>query len=295
MPFLAAQIEITGKVCDCERKPLVGVSVELKSGKKTESYSLTDINGLYKIIVPDTNSVINYSYIGYTTQKIRVGNRDTINVFLKENVNSLDNDIILVKRPVIYLYPTAETEISVKIDYKGKLFFTYPEYENGWNVTAMPNGLLRNKKDGREYSYLFWEGEKKQTNAQTIYEDGFIVHKDKVVEFLQKILPEFGLTPYEYNEFIVFWTPYLMQNEWNFIYFRFGENYDEISKNIVHPKPQTIIRVFMEFKGINEPIEIEPQKIKTILRKGFTLVEWGGAELQQTIRVKQLNEKYIEK
>ena len=109
----------------------------------------------------------------------------------------------------------------------------------------MPNGLLRNKKDGREYSYLFWEGEKKQTNAQTIYEDGFIVHKDKVVEFLQKILPEFGLTPYEYNEFIVFWTPYLMQNEWNFIYFRFGENYDEISKNIVHPKPQTIIRVFM--------------------------------------------------
>ena len=42
------------------------------------------------------------------------------------------------EKPVIYLYPEQEEEVSVRLDYDGKLTCTYPEYDDGWNVTAAP-------------------------------------------------------------------------------------------------------------------------------------------------------------
>ena len=45
-------------------------------------------------------------------------------------------------KPVIYLYPEEQTEVSVKLDYDGELTVTYPAYEDGWNVTAYPDGTL---------------------------------------------------------------------------------------------------------------------------------------------------------
>ena len=35
--------------------------------------------------------------------------------------------------------------------------YTYPTYNDGWEVTAYPDGRLINKADGTEH-YLFWEG-----------------------------------------------------------------------------------------------------------------------------------------
>lgn len=274
-----SQIEVSGTITDCENNKLIGASISIK---KNRIGVISNMDGGYKIIVPDTNTVITFSYVGYQPQKIKVGNKKTIDVSLKENIEQ-ENEVILVKKPAIYLYPQIETEISLKIDYDGKLLFTYPEYKVGWNVTASPNGTLRNNTDNREYSYLFWEGEKKYNDSQTSYSNGFVVYKDSIVDFLQDILPKIGLNPNEYNEFIIFWVPYLQHNDWNFIHFRIGEDYNIISRNIVNPKPDTEIRVFMEFKKVDKPFEIEPQKIMTPLRKGFTLVEWGGAELKQPI------------
>ncbi|MFR5640342.1 MAG: hypothetical protein ACLUDF_04555, partial [Butyricicoccus sp.] len=61
-------------------------------------------------------------------------------------------------KPVIYLYPEQETTVSVSLDYTGTLTATYPAYEDGWRVTAEPDGTLYDE-NGNEYSYLFWEGE----------------------------------------------------------------------------------------------------------------------------------------
>ena len=61
-------------------------------------------------------------------------------------------------KPVIYLYPTEPTVVLVELRYNGVLDFAYPEYNNGWEVTAYPDGTLVNHFDNREYSYLFWEG-----------------------------------------------------------------------------------------------------------------------------------------
>ena len=43
-------------------------------------------------------------------------------------------------KPVIYLYPEVETQVTVKMDYSGKLTCTYPAYNDGWQVTAAPDG-----------------------------------------------------------------------------------------------------------------------------------------------------------
>ena len=48
----------------------------------------------------------------------------------------------------------------MSLDYAGTLTATYPAYEDGWRVTAEPDGTLYDE-NGDEYSYLFWEGEDK--------------------------------------------------------------------------------------------------------------------------------------
>ena len=50
-------------------------------------------------------------------------------------------------KPVIYLYPEQETEVSVELDLNGKLTCTYPEYKDGWKVTAAPDGMLMYGKE----------------------------------------------------------------------------------------------------------------------------------------------------
>lgn len=108
--FVAAQIKITGVVTDCEGEPLYGATVLLEKHGGT----VTNKQGYYKVMVPDTNSVLTYSFVGYQPQKIRVGNRDTINVALREK-NRVELDSITVKgynkkkksitvrKPVIYI------------------------------------------------------------------------------------------------------------------------------------------------------------------------------------------------
>ena len=61
------------------------------------------------------------------------------------------------RKPVIYLYPEEEAQVTVNLDFNGKLTSTYPAYGDGWTVTARPDGTLTDE-NGREYYCLFWEG-----------------------------------------------------------------------------------------------------------------------------------------
>ena len=44
--------------------------------------------------------------------------------------------------------------------------------------------------------------------------------------------------------------------------------------------PDTLIRVMMAFKTLDEKIDVKEQKLTSILRSGFTVVEWGGTEIK---------------
>lgn len=178
-------------------------------------------------------------------------------------------------KPVIYLYPTEEETINVKLNYDGELTSTYPTYNNGWTVDAKPDGTLTNLEDNKEYSYLFWEG---NPNVDLNISEGFVVKDEDTKDFLQEKLEYLGLTPKEYNEFIVYWLPILQQNKYNLISFA-GEEYTNYAKLEIIPKPDSILRVMMIYKPLKKPIEIKKQELKQFERIGFSVVEWGGRQV----------------
>jgi hypothetical protein len=182
-----------------------------------------------------------------------------------------------VRKPVIYLYPEKTTEVSVELQYNGTLTHTWPPYGEGWKVTAHSDGTLVNHADGREYSYLFWEGEMR---APLDFSRGFVVKGSDTGEFLREKLAFMGLTPREYNEFIVYWMPLMEGNAWNLISFQ-DTAYTDNAVLTVEPRPDSVLRVYMAFKPLSFPITIPPQELKPFKRKGFTLVEWGGSEVRR--------------
>jgi len=179
-----------------------------------------------------------------------------------------------VYKPVIYLYPEKTTEISVELDYNGVLTTTYPKYIDGWKVVAEPDGTI--SYNGREYYCLFWEG---ISNIDYSLEKGFCVKGEDTEKFLEDSLKKLGLTDKEANEFIIYWLPKMENNEYNIISFQ-EKLYTDNAKLTVSPAPDTVIRVFMAWKGSDEFVEIEPQNLTAPERIGFTVVEWGGSELK---------------
>lgn len=193
--------------------------------------------------------------------------------------SSIFKDLPVTGKPVIYLYPPHEQNIYVKLNYLGKLLATYPDYDyaiRGWNVRAFPDGKIINLADGQEYSYIFWDGE----TALNIYDlkKGFVVAGKDSKTFLQQKLKEIGLIAKEYNEFIVYWLPKLQKNEYNLIYFA-GEEYTNTAELDIYPKPDSLLRVFMSYKPLKDKINVPTQELKPFVRKGFTVIEWGGREI----------------
>lgn len=206
-----------------------------------------------------------------------------INDSTNQNENTSDtiplNDFITTEvwKPIIYLYPEIETEVTVKVGNPQNLTHTYPKYKNEWQVLAKPNGDLKDIKTGRNLYALYWEG---INTVEPNMTEGFIVKGEDTIKFLEEKLEVLGLNEREAEEFIVYWLPKLESNKYNFIRFQTEE---EINNNMpleITPKPDTIIRIVMEFKELEEPIQIKEQKLITPQRTGFTVVEWGGTEIK---------------
>lgn len=158
----------------------------------------------------------------------------------------------------------------------GTLDCTYPDYNGGWNVTAYPDGTVINHADGKEYSYLYWEGTQ---NATFDLSEGFVVKGSDTVSFLQDKLACMGLTPKEYNEFIVYWLPQMQNNAYNLITFQ-GNAYTDSAQLKITPEPDSLLRVFMAYKALDEEIELPEQSLAEFQRTGFAVVEWGGCEIK---------------
>lgn len=209
-------------------------------------------------------------------------------------------------KPVIYLYPEQEMTVDVDIVYRGDLTVLYPagvvqkdvmisgteaawkeDLSNSvagnkatdkrdvvsWQVTARPDGTLMDHADGKEYSYLFWEGN--PDGVAYDFSKGYCVAGEDTAAFLQDILPQIGLTPREYNEFIVYWLPQMQENPYNIISFQ-ADVYTDLAWLQVDPQPDSVLRVFMAVKPSLVYVEMEPQEFEPFMRDGFTVVEWGG-------------------
>ena len=177
-------------------------------------------------------------------------------------------------KPVLYLYPEKETAVTVTLDYAGELTCTYPAYNNGWTITAQPDGTLTDSA-GQTYNYLYWEG---LDHTEYDFSQGFCLAGRDTSAFLEDALSRLGLTRREANEFIVFWLPQLEENPYNLIAFQ-TDAYTDHARLTVTPEPDTVLRVFMAWKPLSAPVEIQAQTLTAPAREGFTLVEWGGSRV----------------
>ena len=178
-------------------------------------------------------------------------------------------------KPVIYLYPESKTDVTVKLDYAGELTCTYPEYQDGWKVTASPDGTLTDA-DGQTYNYLYWEGE---NSVSYDFSSGYCVAGSDTASFLEDALRQIGLTRQEANEFIVYWLPLMKENPYNLIAFQ-SDVYTQAAQLSVDPTPDTVIRAFMAWKPLKDAVEIPAQDLTAPDRTGFTVVEWGGSQVR---------------
>ena len=175
-------------------------------------------------------------------------------------------------KPVLYLYPEKETNVTVTFKNPYMLTTTYPKYINKWEVTAKPNGDLYDKK-GKYYYALYWEELK---NHEISFDEGFYVEGKDAINFLEDKLSYIGLNEKERNEFIMYWLPILEKNGKNLIYFELTEERDKNSPLIIEPKPDSILRLAMHVKKVDKKTNIKEQKLASFNRTGFTAVEWGG-------------------
>ena len=190
-----------------------------------------------------------------------------------KSINNPHCNMNVSYKPLIYLYPQKETNIIIKLGYPERLTTTYPKYENEWNIVAKPDGELTDKS-GRIFYGLYWEG---INTIKDNFSDGFVVSREETSTFLEEKLSILGLSEREANEFIIYWLPKLEENKYNLIRF---ENMDNINSQMpldIKPNPDTLIRVFMEYKPLDNKIDIKQQEITTVNREGFTVVEWGGS------------------
>lgn len=178
-------------------------------------------------------------------------------------------------KPVLYLDAPTELEVTVRLDYAGKLTSTYPAYQDGWHVLARPDGTLTDPDTGREYYCLFWEG---RSDTDYDFSTGFCVAGEDTAAFLEDALTKLGLNEREANEFIIYWLPRMEGNVYNLISFQ-GETYTDSAVLDIDPAPDSLLRVFMAWKELKAPVEVEPQQFAPFERVGFTAVEWGGCEV----------------
>lgn len=176
-------------------------------------------------------------------------------------------------KPVIYLYPKRKMRVKVKVEPTNGFSETIPEYNNGWEVIAKPNGTLKNLSDKKIYPYLFWESKDYMSSNS---KEGFIVLTTELTDFFKEKLNILGLNENEISDFLDFWIPILSKDKYYFIYFYDKQSQDDSAPLIIDPKPDTIIRVFFDSKPLSQPIDIEEQKLIRVERKGFTVTEWGG-------------------
>ncbi|OGC45367.1 hypothetical protein A2V49_00720 [candidate division WWE3 bacterium RBG_19FT_COMBO_34_6] len=96
---------------------------------------------------------------------------------------------------------------------------------------------------------------------------------------LSEILLKLGLNERESEDFIDAWSDSLDKSPYYFITFHGNDVINFYAPLVVRPKPQTVIRILMEYKPLKYYQEV-PSFIYPQIpdRTGFTLVEWGGIE-----------------
>lgn len=68
----------------------------------------------------------------------------------------------------------------------------------------------------------------------------------------------------------------MQEKPYYFVTFLGNRDMNILAPLTIEPKPDTMIRVLMDFTPLDKPIKVKEYEIVTPKREGFTVVEWGG-------------------
>ena len=91
--IMAQKRTVSGIVTDSKNEPLIGVNVTIKNASTTGT--ITDIDGKYSLEIPSGNSVLVFSYIGYSTQEVKVSNQSVVDIVLKDDMQALEEVVVV--------------------------------------------------------------------------------------------------------------------------------------------------------------------------------------------------------
>lgn len=182
-------------------------------------------------------------------------------------------------KPVVYLYPTLATLVNVGVG--ADVTKSEPYYsEGGWKgVLAQPNGSLQYL--GQTYDSLFWEGYGK--GAYPEITSGSFVKRQDAEQRIKSDLAKQGLNNKEISDFWAFWSAKLPNKEFVRITWLGNSQLQKLAPLHVSPKPDTMIRVFLDMEGVDAPYPLAEQSLFAPNRNGFTVVEWGGLARDGTV------------
>src|SRR5687768_5811442 len=83
---------VTGKITGADGQPLAGVTIQVQ-GTDTRTVSAAD--GTFQINAPSANSVLVFTYVGFTSQQVAIDNRQQLTIGMTPQENSLQ-DVVVV-------------------------------------------------------------------------------------------------------------------------------------------------------------------------------------------------------
>ena len=86
------QITVTGTVTNKEGEPLPGANVLIKG---TTIGQMTNVDGKFTITAPSEDAVLVFSYLGFATQEVIVGNNRILNISLFEGAQQLEELVVV--------------------------------------------------------------------------------------------------------------------------------------------------------------------------------------------------------
>lgn len=263
-------VKFVGAVSSNTKK--IGVKAANQVGTKVDDYMLTN----YKA----GDTTFNYG-ASVAWNNLKEGSNTYIFTAYSGDGGSASTSITIyytaggaeMGKPVIYLYPEKAMNVYVNVKPTDGISKSEPDIKDGWNVRAEPNGTLTNLTDNKVYPYLFWEGFAKNFITP---KEGFVVAKSDVSKFFDEKLSVLGLNKQEIADFKDYWVPHFTTKPYYFMTFIDTPTLNAYAPLTIEPKPDSIIRVFFDYKGLDKKTTVTEQKLTPVVRKGFAVTEWGG-------------------
>jgi len=176
----------------------------------------------------------------------------------------------MVYKPNIYIYPTEQIDLCVKLNFPlgGGIVTSIPEYGTGWNINVDTSGLINNS-----YSYLFYESTQPDIWQRN---DGWIIQTEKLESFFRQNMTEYGFNEKEIDDFIEYWIPRLNDYPLYLIYPQTKSEIDHVIQLDFSKQPDNILRLFYLINGQNQlQDKLTEPTIVNFKREGYFVTEWG--------------------